>query len=195
MNKKRQISKIVKHIKQIKIQGARNIARAALYAYSLSPSKETRKKLEGARPTEPLLSSTLDKFSRLGYARTLAHFDQAQQAIDKQVLKLIKNNYTIFTHCHSTNVTRALVYAKKSGKKFQVYNTETRPLYQGRKTARELEKAGIQVTMFIDSALDIAFKDTDIIFLGADALLKKPIQPDQLLSVIDSKMKNKNIES
>ena len=29
---------------------------------------------------------------------------------------------------------------------------------------------------------------------GADALLGKPIQPDQLLSVIDSKLKNKNIE-
>ena len=29
---------------------------------------------------------------------------------------------------------------------------------------------------------------------GADALLRKPIQPDQLLSVIDSKLKNKNIE-
>ena len=30
---------------------------------------------------------------------------------------------------------------------------------------------------------------------GADALLKKPIQPAQLLSVIDSKLKNKNIEA
>ena len=29
---------------------------------------------------------------------------------------------------------------------------------------------------------------------GADALLNKPIQPEQLLSVIDSKLKNKNIE-
>ena len=30
---------------------------------------------------------------------------------------------------------------------------------------------------------------------GADALLKKPIQPDQLLSLIDSELKNKNIET
>ena len=29
---------------------------------------------------------------------------------------------------------------------------------------------------------------------GADAFLNKPIQPEQLLSVIDSKLKNKNIE-
>jgi DNA-binding NtrC family response regulator len=30
---------------------------------------------------------------------------------------------------------------------------------------------------------------------GLDALLGKPIQPDKLLSLIDSKLKNKNIES
>jgi DNA-binding response OmpR family regulator len=29
---------------------------------------------------------------------------------------------------------------------------------------------------------------------GADVLLRKPIQPEHLLSVIDSKLKNKNIE-
>ncbi len=30
---------------------------------------------------------------------------------------------------------------------------------------------------------------------GADALVRKPIQPDKLLSLIDSKLKNKNLES
>jgi two-component system response regulator HydG len=30
---------------------------------------------------------------------------------------------------------------------------------------------------------------------GLDALLEKPIQPDKLLSLIDSKLKNRNIES
>ena len=30
---------------------------------------------------------------------------------------------------------------------------------------------------------------------GADALLEKPIFPDKLLSIIDSKLKNRNIES
>lgn len=33
------------------------------------------------------------------------------------------------------------------------------------------------------------------IVAGADALLNKPIQPEQLLSVIDSKLKTKNIET
>jgi CheY-like chemotaxis protein len=33
------------------------------------------------------------------------------------------------------------------------------------------------------------------IVAGADALLNKPIQPEQLLSIIDSKLKTKNIET
>jgi translation initiation factor 2B subunit (eIF-2B alpha/beta/delta family) len=76
-----------------------------------------------------------------------------------------------------------LIYAKNKGKKFQVYNTETRPLFQGRRTAKELGKAGIKVTMFVDSASAIAIEKENSrdrvyskkIFLGADALLPNGI--------------------
>ncbi len=51
----KKLKQIVKNIKEIKIQGARNIARAALEAYSLNPTKNTKKLLYSARPTEPML--------------------------------------------------------------------------------------------------------------------------------------------
>ena len=181
MKKEAKIRKIVNDIKSIKTQGASNIARAALQAYSLLPTKQTKQKLVNARPTEPLLVNTLNNFSILGYKKTLEHFSQAQQKINQNTLKLIKNNSIIFTHCHSTNVIKALIYSKNKGKKFQVYNTETRPLFQGRKTALELGKAKIKVTMFEDSAVGIVFKGEqgakkpDIIFLGCDAILKNGI--------------------
>ncbi len=72
-------------------------------------------------------------------------------------------------------------YAKKKNKKFEVYNTETRPLLQGRKTSKELRKVGIKVTQFVDSAAMIAMtrsqggKKVDKVFLGADALIKEGI--------------------
>jgi len=186
MKNEKRFNKIVSDIKKIKIQGARNIAQAALYACSLYGGTclihpKAKKKLEQARPTEPMLVNVLNNYHKLGYKKTLKHFDYAQNIINLQVLKLIKNNSIIFTHCHSTNVIKALIYAKKHGKKFQVYNTETRPLFQGRKTARELEKAGIKVTMFTDSAIDIALekkqgtKKADLILLGADAILKEGV--------------------
>jgi translation initiation factor 2B subunit (eIF-2B alpha/beta/delta family) len=111
----------------------------------------------------------------------IKHFDQAQEKINRLVFWLIKKDKVIFTHCHSTNVSKALIYAHKRGKKFEVYTTETRPLYQGRKTASELRKAGIKVTMFVDSSIGIAlsqkqgFKKVNRILIGADALLKDGI--------------------
>ena len=178
MKKEARINKITRDIKTLKIQGASSIAKAALEAYSLSPNKKTKRKLINARATEPLLSNTLNKFEKLGKKKTLIHFQQAQDKINLLVTKLIKNNSVIFTHCHSTNVINALKYAKNKGKKFEVYNTETRPLFQGRKTSRELKKAGINVTQFVDSAARIALtknqntKKVNFVFFGADAILK-----------------------
>lgn len=182
MDKKR-FNKIVKNIKTLKIQGARNIAKSALYACSLYPGScishpEARQVLVEARPTEPMLVNTLKKFSNLGYKKTLKHFDSAQEKINQNVFKIIKNNSVIFTHCHSSNVVLALINAKKKHRKFEVYNTETRPLFQGRLTARELARAGIKVTNFVDSAIDIALekkqgtRKVDLVMLGADAILK-----------------------
>lgn len=76
----------------------------------------------------------------------------------------------IYTHCHSSSVTSILIGAKKLGKKFSVINTETRPRLQGRITAAELSKAGIEVTHYVDSAMRIAIKKSDAVFLGADSI-------------------------
>ncbi|VVB82171.1 Ribose 1,5-bisphosphate isomerase [uncultured archaeon] len=183
MSNKERFEKIARDIKEIKIQGARNIARAALYAYSLVPTKDSIKKLISLRPTEPMLQNVLILATKKPYKEILEHFDSAQEKINKSVIKLIKDKDRIFTHCHSTNVVNALIYAKKHGKKFEVYNTETRPLFQGRKTAKQLKKAGIKVTMFVHSAAAIAIEKeskndktfSTKIFLGADALLENGI--------------------
>ncbi len=179
INKKKRFNQIVKDIKKVKIQGATNVARSALQAYFLIPTKSSKKKLISLRPTEPLLVNVLNK--KQSYKEILKHFSYALEKINKYILKLIKNDDVIFTHCHSTSVVNSLIYSKKKKRKFEVYNTETRPLYQGRKTARELKKAGIKITMFVDSAAMIAItksqgtKKVDKVFLGADALLKKGI--------------------
>lgn len=184
MNKKKRFERILKRIKTIRIQGARNVAKSALEAYTLLPSKISKKRLLNSRPTEPMMRYVLDLAeNKIPKKEILNHFDYAQEKINKAVFKLIKQNDVIFTHCHSTNVVDSLIYSKKKGKNFQVYNTETRPLFQGRKTAIELRKAGIKTTMFVDSAAAIAIEKenrndkiyVDKIFLGADALLKKGI--------------------
>ncbi len=180
--KRRKFNQIVQGIKNIKIQGATKIAKKALYAYLLIPTKQSKRKLLNSRPTEPMMENVLDLAEKgIPKNQILAHFEEAQKKINKKVFRLIKKDDVIFTHCHSTNVINALIYAKKKGKKFEVYNTETRPLLQGRKTAYELRKARIKVTMFVDSALGVALskeqgtKKADKVFLGADAILKKGV--------------------
>lgn len=128
-----------------------------------------------------MLFNVINKLEREPYERILQHFDSAQEEINKNILKVMGGKDVIFTHCHSTNVVNSLIYAKKKRKKFEVYNTETRPLFQGRKTARELRKSKIKVTMFVDSALGVALsreqgtKKVTKVFLGADALLDNGI--------------------
>ena len=181
MNKQKQFNQICKDIKSIKIQGAKNIAIAGFKAYKLFPNKQSKNKLLKLRPTEPMLENLLKQADNITEKQLIKKLKQNQEIINKQVLKLIKNNFVVFTHCHSSTVIKALINAKKKTKKFEVYNTETRPLYQGRKTAKELKKARIKTTMFVDSALGVALskeqgtKKADIVLLGADAIIKKGV--------------------
>ena len=185
---KKKFNKIVKDIEQIKIQGAQNIAKKAVEAYKLFPNKRSKKKLLSLRPTEPLLKNVLNSLTKNGfenleenYKKISSHFEETQEKINRLSLKLIKNDDVIFTHCHSSTVSKALIYAKNHGRNFQVYVTETRPLYQGRKTARELSKAKIKTTLFVDSAGMMALtksqgtKKVKKFFIGADALLNQGI--------------------
>ncbi len=92
--------------------------------------------------------------------------------------KLIKKRMNIMTHCHSGSVIKILVQAhNKEKKNIYVYNTETRPLYQGRKTSLDLLKAKVPNTMIVDGAapffvdnLYASDVDIDMVIIGSDAI-------------------------
>jgi len=167
--------KICRDIKEVKIQGARDVAIAATKALLIRHDKKAVKKLINLRPTEPALRNSL-KFAlshkdlRKGVNLVLKHFQDSQSKISDLGAKFIKNKTIVFTHCHSDTVVGIFKKAKKQGKKFQVYCTEPRPLYQGRITAKQLAKAKIPVTLFVDSAARIALREADTAFYGCDAI-------------------------
>jgi ribose 1,5-bisphosphate isomerase len=80
--------------------------------------------------------------------------------------------FVIMTHCHSTLVSAILLEAKRQEKNFKVINTETQPRLQGRKTAQELLKVGIEVIHIVDSAMRWAVRhfEVDLILIGADSI-------------------------
>ena len=185
MNKQKLFNKICRDIKSVRIQGAENIAEAGFRAYKILPKKSSKNKLLKLRPTEPMLENILKLADKMSYVQLIEKLHKNQDIINKNVDKLILNHSIIFTHCHSSTLIKALIYAKKHEKIFEVYNTETRPLFQGRKTLLDLRKANIKVTMFADSAIKIALtkeqdkeektKPVNMIMLGADAITKKGV--------------------
>ncbi len=64
---------------------------------------------------------------------------------------LIDEGDNVVNHCHSSSAVDILIGAHKQGKNIHVYNTETRPLYQGRITSTDLVNAGVPTTMITDS--------------------------------------------
>ena len=196
------IRQIANRISQLKIQGARNVAIAAIKAL-VKMSEETRAEnkkefLEdlfkaqtiffSSRETEPLMRNAikwiisqvensdekninaLSKIVASSASQFLKNLEDSKTKIAAIGSKRIKNKSIILTHCHSSTVTKLLIKANRDGKNFEVFCTETRPLFQGRITAKELVKEGIKTTLIVDSAVRSIIKDIDLVIVGSDAI-------------------------
>ncbi|MBN2880998.1 translation initiation factor eIF-2B [Candidatus Woesearchaeota archaeon] len=197
-------SQIINDIRELKIQGAINVAKSAVEAFSIKLEElyqekksndinEFVKSLNGVkielfslRSTEPCLRNALNFiFSNITFTTSIEelfsklkknieltnnHFTESKMLTVKYGSKKLTSGMTIFTHCHASTVTSIILDAKKQGKNFKVHNTETRPLFQGRITAKELADNGIDVELFVDSAARVALKKCDIMLIGADAI-------------------------
>ncbi|MDY6761965.1 MAG: translation initiation factor eIF-2B [Candidatus Nanohaloarchaea archaeon] len=168
---------VIEKIETVDIQGATSVARAGIELLQ-SMEEEGRSeeeiaaveaRLRDARPTEPLLFNALDAADAMGYDAVLDHIEEAQATIADRAAGLVHDGDVIYTHCHSSTVTSALrTAAEDTG--FSVHVTETRPLYQGRETARELADAGIPVELYVDAGARLALEEADRMMIGADAV-------------------------
>lgn len=99
--------------------------------------------------------------------------DKSKDAINKISIfgaRRIEDGETLMTHCNSAAVIHILKQAYNEGKRFKVYVTETRPLYQGKLTAKQLGEAGIKTILIIDSAARYFMNKVDKVLVGADAV-------------------------
>jgi ribose 1,5-bisphosphate isomerase len=196
------VRETVDRIKKLKVQGARNVAIAAIEAIE-AVAKETHAEepkdfvnelleaqnmLFDSRETEPLMRNALRwilkqvERSSKGKVTSLAEivFSSASQFLrdleaSKECIaeigsKRILDGMLVFTHCHSSTVTQLLRKAKKDGKDFEVVCTETRPVFQGRLTARELLEIGVKTTLIVDSAARSFIRNANLVIVGADAI-------------------------
>ena len=179
------LESIEKKIKSLEIQGAKNIAVESLKFLRIYSRKKgfgkgfdkAMNKLEKARPTAVVLHNCLEILRKDKSTKTinslLRKLKQSEQQIAVKGSVLIKNNSKIMTRCHSREALAMIKQAWKNGKKIKVYATETRPKWQGVKTAKELAKMGIPVTLIVDSAMGFFIKDVGIVIVGTDAMRKE----------------------
>ena len=183
-------------IKTLEIQGATNVAIYGTRAFAKHAQTVQLKdeqlyehlemlvdELSSVRVTEPALRNGL-RYIMTGIRREgkdiamelgdqyIKMIDESKKRIFKIGAERIQNGSRVFTHCHSSITVGIFLEAAKQGKDFDVINTETRPLFQGRKTARRLAENNIRVTHVVDSAMRWAMNSFNphMIFLGADAI-------------------------
>lgn len=178
MNNLDNIKKVADDIKSITIQWATNIARESckimeqeLRTWKFKNKDElssffnkTSQMLIDARETEPLLRNAMkyakSKLKKWADANKIADafkeylwwIEREEDIRPKIWADIIHDGDDVFTHCHSKSVVDILVKARNDWKKIHVYNTETRPLYQWRKTSLDLLNAWVPDTMVVDSS-------------------------------------------
>ena len=189
-------------IRKLQVQGARNIAIAAVKAIQtqaertkaknktafIAELKEAQTILAASRETEPLMRNAIryiytkaqdadtEKVTELIHLiisaanQFLADFNVSKELTAEIGAKRIRDGMVIFTHCHSSTVTRMIAKAKNQGKIFKVICTETRPAFQGRITAKELVDLGIETTFIVDSAARTFIGRCRLVVVGADAI-------------------------
>src|SRR4030043_2475879 len=206
----RDYTQVVAAIKELKVRGAPAIGVAAAYGIALGAQNITaRNKAEflrqldkilhafaAARPTAVNLFRSIDRMKK---AATTAGFTTIKRALideakaihaeEKAATErlsrlgagLIKDGFTVLTHCNTGSLATAgygtalgiIKAAVKQGKKIEVIATETRPLLQGaRLTAWELMQEDIPVTLITDSMAGffLGRGKVNCVIIGADRI-------------------------
>jgi methylthioribose-1-phosphate isomerase len=161
--------------------------------------KKGATELKNARPTAVNLSLSLEKvlegISQLSNVEEIVSFilREAELATDEDRemnlkisengLRLIKDNFTILTHCHTGGLAvpsgeygtaqGIILLASEKKQNIKVFATETRPFLQGRITAFELALENVDITIIPDNAAGVLFerKLIDCVIVGADRVL------------------------
>ncbi|MBD3280868.1 hypothetical protein GF389_05090 [Candidatus Dojkabacteria bacterium] len=193
------INEMHRDIETVKIQGATNVALATLEGMKMAAEvndgsenllelvESAGFKLSRARENEPLARNAVKYLLSQIKSTSVNHRVQVIEAAEEfeRIIKeskqkimsigdeVLSKYQIVLTHCHSSTSTGAIVDAVEKNPDMVVVSTETRPLYQGRKTAKELLESGVNVTQIVDSAsasfiVDDRYLPVEAAVIGAD---------------------------
>jgi len=207
----RDYTDVVAAIKQMKVRGAPAIGVATAYGIALgahnikddtkakylSQLDKIPKAFAAARPTAVNLFRAIDRMKKaadiagdvpaikqalIDEAKKIhAEEEAATRRLSRLGAELIKDGFTVLTHCNAGALATAgygtalgvIKAAREQGKKIKVIATETRPLLQGAcLTAWELMQEKIPVTLITDSMAGyfLSCGKISCVIVGADRI-------------------------
>ncbi len=203
---------VISAIKQLKVRGAPAIGVATAYGIALAgleieaadrasyikQLERIFKQFASARPTAVNLFYAIDRMRQAVKGKKTVptikqavvkiavsihrEEDRAMAALSRYGAALIKDGFTVLTHCNTGQLATGVRYgtalgvlkaAAEQGKSISVYADETRPLLQGsRLTAWELSRLRIPVTVITDNMAGSFLNrhKIDCVIVGADRI-------------------------
>lgn len=98
----------------------------------------------------------------------------SRKCITKLAEKFIKDGCKVLTHSRSRVVLQTMIHAAENNKHFHVFVTEGGKSddKSGKKMCEELEEAGIECTLILDSAVGYVMESVDFVMVGAEAVVE-----------------------
>ena len=172
-------------IRSVRIQGATQIAIKSLEHLMSFSSRHgfgrrfmaEAGRLESVRPTAVVLHNALVKVRADPSVETIEYIveylESAKLKIGRAGQRIIRNNSTVLTHCHSSEAVE-IIRAAATRRRFTVIAGETRPKGQGLITVRELSRIrNVSAFFTIDSALGSCMGKQSVVLVGSDAFRKE----------------------
>lgn len=112
-------------------------------------------------------------------AETEAAIDDVVESVERakheaatNAVDLLPDGATVLTHDYSSTVVEAIELAAREGHHIDVYVTEARPRYLGRRTARTLAEVDrVDTTLIVDGAAGHYLDECDRVVLGMSAIV------------------------
>lgn len=102
----------------------------------------------------------------------LAKLLESRNVIARQAVQFVTDGCRILTHSRSRVVLQTLIHAARSNKQFHVYVTQGGPDNSGKEMCMNLEKAGIDCTLILDSSVGYVMESVDFCMVGAEGVVE-----------------------
>jgi len=131
-----------------------------------------RSVVDAVEEADPGDVSTAKELTREAIDRVVNDVERGKRRAAENAAERLADGTTLMTHDYSSTVLSALELATEAGASLELYVTEARPRYLGRKTARALaEMDPVDAHLVVDGACGQFLSECDEVVVGMDCIV------------------------